>query len=177
LTLEGCSKGAAGGTPHCIAHGGDRRCQHEGCSKSAVAGGTPHCIAHGGGRRCQHQRCSKSAGTARRTAGGKRCQHEDCSKGAEGDTGYCVVHGGGKTVPARRLHQGSCPRQYATLQGAWRRQAVRAGGLHQGSRSSCRQRVLQALSPALAARRCVGRRTAIAWRGPGAPAHRPSDRR
>jgi hypothetical protein len=34
---------------HCIAHGGGRRCQLEGCLKSAQ-GGTQHCKAHGGGR-------------------------------------------------------------------------------------------------------------------------------
>jgi hypothetical protein len=36
-------------TPHCKAYGGGRRCQQEGCTKSAVSGGTLHCKAHGGG--------------------------------------------------------------------------------------------------------------------------------
>jgi hypothetical protein len=44
-----------------IAHGGGRRCQHDGCEKGAVGGGTPFCIAHGGGRRCQHDACTKGA--------------------------------------------------------------------------------------------------------------------
>jgi hypothetical protein len=42
---------------HCVAHGGDRRCQHEGGSKPA-RGATQHCITHGGAeRRCQHEGC------------------------------------------------------------------------------------------------------------------------
>ena len=45
--LAGCSKWiAAGGTPHCVAHG----CQEEDCIKGAATGGTPHCKAHGGKR-------------------------------------------------------------------------------------------------------------------------------
>jgi hypothetical protein len=47
-------------TQHCIAHGGGRRCQHEGCTK-APRGDTQYCIAHGGGRRCQKEGCAKSA--------------------------------------------------------------------------------------------------------------------
>jgi hypothetical protein len=62
---EGCSTGAADGGPqYCIAHGGGRRCQKEGCTKAAASGGTPHCIAHGGGRRCQHADCFKSVAKA-----------------------------------------------------------------------------------------------------------------
>jgi hypothetical protein len=48
-------------TGHCVAHGGGRRCQTEGCTKSAVGGGRPHCIAYGGGRRCQTEDCTKAA--------------------------------------------------------------------------------------------------------------------
>jgi hypothetical protein len=72
-----CSKLAAdGSTRHCKAHGGGKRCQHEGCSKSAVqGGGTLHCVAHGGG---------------------KRCQQAGCLKSALGDTEHCVAHGGGR---------------------------------------------------------------------------------
>jgi hypothetical protein len=36
-------------------------CEREGCTKQAVSGGTPHCLAHGGGRRCQEKNCTKSA--------------------------------------------------------------------------------------------------------------------
>jgi len=32
-------------------------CQEAGCTKSAAAGGTPHCMVHGGGRRCQQADC------------------------------------------------------------------------------------------------------------------------
>jgi hypothetical protein len=88
------------GTPHCSAHGGGRRCQHEGCSKGA-RGDTEHCKAHGGGRRCQKEGCLKSAeggGTPHCSAhgGDRRCQHEGCSKSARGDTEHCVLHGGGR---------------------------------------------------------------------------------
>jgi hypothetical protein len=31
--LEGCSKGGIGDTGYCKAHGGGKRCQHEGCFK------------------------------------------------------------------------------------------------------------------------------------------------
>jgi hypothetical protein len=51
----------AADTEHCKAHGGGRRCQHEGCTKSAADGGTLHCKVHGGGKRCQHEGCTKSA--------------------------------------------------------------------------------------------------------------------
>jgi hypothetical protein len=57
-----CPHSAAAGTQrrddtgYCVAHGGGRQCQDEGCSKAAAAGGTPHCQAHGG------------AGVARRAA-------------------------------------------------------------------------------------------------------------
>jgi hypothetical protein len=72
-------------TAHCVAHGGGRRCQHEGCLKSA-RGGTLHCQAHGGGRRCQTVDCPKSAladtGHCSAHSGGRRCQHEGCSKAA-----------------------------------------------------------------------------------------------
>jgi len=36
-------------------------CEREGCTKGAVSGGTPHCIAHGGGRRCKEEDCTNSA--------------------------------------------------------------------------------------------------------------------
>jgi hypothetical protein len=54
-----------GGTPHCAAHGGGRRCQHAGCPKSAATGGRFHYKAHGGGMRCQHVGRSKAARSAR----------------------------------------------------------------------------------------------------------------
>jgi hypothetical protein len=76
-----------------------------------------------------------------------------------------------QAVPARGLPQVSSNRRHATLPSAWWRQALPEGGLLQGSRSSSRQCVLHAMSPARAARRCVGRCTATAWRGPGAPSH------
>ena len=40
---------------------GRRQCELEGCTKRAESGGTPHCKAHGGGRRCQTVDCTKSA--------------------------------------------------------------------------------------------------------------------
>jgi hypothetical protein len=40
---------------------GRRQCELEGCTKQAVGGGTPHCKAHGGGKRCQEESCTKSA--------------------------------------------------------------------------------------------------------------------
>jgi hypothetical protein len=51
--MQNCQKGAEGSTLFCKAHGGGKRCTHEGCAKSA-AGATSFCIGHGGGRRCNH---------------------------------------------------------------------------------------------------------------------------
>jgi hypothetical protein len=73
---EGCTKQAkCGGTPHCRAHGGGKRCKEENCTKSAI-GDTGYCIGHGGGRRCQLEGCTKAA--------------------AGGGTPHCMAHGGGK---------------------------------------------------------------------------------
>jgi hypothetical protein len=92
-------------------HGGGRRCQHEGCTKSACDGGSPHCSAHGRGRRCQHEGCTKASATNGGTPhciahGGGRpagCQHEGCSKLAQGGgTPHCSAHGGGR----RCQHEG-----------------------------------------------------------------------
>jgi hypothetical protein len=84
--LEGCTKWAIGDTEHCKAHGGGKRCQKEGCLKSAEGGGTHRCKAHGGGRRCQHEGCSKAAQL--------------------GGTQHCIAHGeagGASTRAAPRL--------------------------------------------------------------------------
>lgn len=48
---------------------GSHMCVEEGCSKYSVVGAvgdTTRCIAHGGGKRCQAQGCSKSAVAPRR---------------------------------------------------------------------------------------------------------------
>ena len=83
---------AAGGTEHCIAHGGGRRCQNPGCT-TAAQGGTPLCIAHGGGRRCHTEGCAKSAqgGTQHCIAhgGGKRCASDGCPKLAHRRSTFC----------------------------------------------------------------------------------------
>jgi hypothetical protein len=60
----------SGGVPYCKAHGGGRRCQHDGCAKSAQ-GGTYHCKAHGGGRRCQQSDCNRPV---TRVAGSLYCR-------------------------------------------------------------------------------------------------------
>jgi hypothetical protein len=119
--LEGCSKQAmSGGTPDCIAHGGDKRCQHAGCSKSAM-GDTGHCVTHGGGRRCQHVGCTKAAkagGTPHCTAhgGGRRCQHAGCTKSvleipaARSARYVCGAHSLSPTVRRRCNPQHTTPR-------------------------------------------------------------------
>jgi hypothetical protein len=63
-----------------------------------------------------------------------------------------------QALPARGLLQGSCYRWHAPLHRARRRQAVRARGLLQVSRSSSRQPVLHVVSAGhtAAARRCGG---------------------
>jgi len=100
------TESAAGATDFCIAHGGGRRCQYGGCTKSAAEGAKGFCIAHARGRPRQYGGCTKSAG----------------------GTGFCIAHGGGRrcqtegcTTAARR---GTGRRRAAPLQGAWRRQAL-----------------------------------------------------
>ena len=44
-------------TKFCIARGGGKRCQKEGC-KSSAASPTEFCKAHGGGKRCESEACS-----------------------------------------------------------------------------------------------------------------------
>jgi hypothetical protein len=77
----------------------------------------------------------------------------------------------GQALPAPGLPQGCCWRRHAPLHRAWGRQALPARGLPQDSRSSSRQCVLHAMSPARAARQCTRRCIATPWRGPGAPSH------
>jgi hypothetical protein len=48
-----------------VAHGGGRRCQHDGCLTAAQGGGTQHCQAHGGGKRCHQEGCSKAVAPGR----------------------------------------------------------------------------------------------------------------
>ncbi|KAF8760517.1 hypothetical protein HU200_010142 [Digitaria exilis] len=95
----GCTKSAEGRTDFCIAHGGGRRCSNEGCKKAA-RGKSGLCIKHGGGKRCQKENCTKSAegqsGFCIAHGGGRRCKHEGCTKGAQGSTNFCKSHGGGK---------------------------------------------------------------------------------
>ncbi|EYU23400.1 hypothetical protein MIMGU_mgv1a004206mg [Erythranthe guttata] len=95
----GCTKSAEGRTDFCIAHGGGRRCSYETCTRAA-RGKSGLCIRHGGGKRCQVQNCSKSAeglsGLCISHGGGRRCQYPECHKGAQGSTMFCKAHGGGK---------------------------------------------------------------------------------
>jgi hypothetical protein len=100
---QGCTKRAAdGGTPFCIAHGGGKRCQEEGCLKSAQ-GDTGHCKAHGAGRRCQHKGCIKSAQAGGPAAAphGVDCTQLlqlACSRGiSERSLGACVAQRGRST--------------------------------------------------------------------------------
>jgi len=38
-----------------------KQCEREGCTKQVQSGGTPHCKAHGGGKRCKEKNCAKWA--------------------------------------------------------------------------------------------------------------------
>jgi hypothetical protein len=118
--LEGCPKGAiAGGAGFCIAHGGGRRCQHRGCSKSARAD-TKRCIGHGGTSnpgslivsscpglpqsRPQNpapacvcvDACRARSPCLPLPTGGRRCQEEECLQAARSGSDHCAAHGGGK---------------------------------------------------------------------------------
>jgi hypothetical protein len=116
--LEGCSKAAAtGGTQHCVAHGGGKRCQHAGCSKSA-RGDTEHCIAHGGGGGASTRAAPRLLETIQSTS-----------------DELTVLYSNGPDDRSVKL-------AHATLRGAWWRQALSEGGLRQGSllrpRQCCR---------------------------------------
>lgn len=93
-----CNRIARSGSKHCIRHGGGRRCQTDGCKRSADA--TNHCVRHGGGRRCQTDGCKRSAeGSTNhciRHGGGKRCLTQGCKSSARGSTNHCIRHGGGR---------------------------------------------------------------------------------
>jgi hypothetical protein len=66
--------GAIGRLQLCRKHGGGRRCEREGCDKSA-AGKTYLCVRHGGGTRC--------------LANG-------CPNVIQGASFFCKIHGGGR---------------------------------------------------------------------------------
>lgn len=95
---DGCEKTAQGTTDFCKAHGGGKRCQAGGCTKSAQ-GVTDFCAAHGGGKQCSVEKCGKLArpgGLCVTHGGGKRCNANGCTKGAQSNSGFCRAHGGGR---------------------------------------------------------------------------------
>ncbi|XP_008676991.1 uncharacterized protein [Zea mays] len=98
--VRGCTRGAHGGTPLCIGHGGGKRCVIPGCPNAACGQGlSDRCVRHGGGRRCRFEGCAKGAqgntDYCIRHGGGRRCKFEGCTKSAQGRTDFCIKHGGG----------------------------------------------------------------------------------
>ncbi|KAG2650488.1 uncharacterized protein LOC120655539 isoform X2 [Panicum virgatum] len=98
--VRGCARGAHGGTPLCIGHGGGKRCIIPGCPNAACGQGrSDRCIRHGGGKRCKFEGCAKGAqgntDYCIRHGGGRRCKFEGCTKSAQGRTDFCIKHGGG----------------------------------------------------------------------------------
>ena len=108
----GCTKKAQS-RGLCKTHGGGRRCEREGCQKSAqvqcISAFGVLCICRSswrtGASACGRCVCLKKRGAARAQSGthhckahggGKRCQTMDCPKSAAGNTQYCIAHGGGK---------------------------------------------------------------------------------
>ena len=96
--MPGCAVGARAGGK-CIAHGGGRRCQHEGCGKGA-SGATDFCISHGGGDACAVAGCERARAVrglcgyhSGRNAKKELCVTPGCRRKAIGD-GRCRVHGG-----------------------------------------------------------------------------------
>jgi hypothetical protein len=101
----------------CVLHGGGKRCDQDGCSKSAQ-GSTQFCKAHGGGAcgpslvACVRWRevwlgirMAVRSDTGQFAHAGKRCQHDDCAKSARGNTGFCGAHGG----VGARCERPQCP--------------------------------------------------------------------
>ncbi|XP_025796554.1 probable WRKY transcription factor 19 isoform X1 [Panicum hallii] len=98
--VRGCARGAHGGTPLCIGHGGGKRCIISGCPNAACGQGrSDRCVRHGGGKRCKFEGCAKGAqgntDYCIRHGGGRRCKFEGCTKSAQGRTDFCIKHGGG----------------------------------------------------------------------------------
>lgn len=98
--VRGCIRGAHGGTPLCISHGGGKRCIIPGCPNAACGQGrSDRCVRHGGGKRCKFEGCAKGAqgntDYCIRHGGGRRCKFEGCTKSAQGRTYFCIKHGGG----------------------------------------------------------------------------------
>ncbi|CAL4888237.1 unnamed protein product [Urochloa decumbens] len=98
--VRGCTRGAHGGTPLCIGHGGGKRCVIVGCPNAACGQGrSDRCVRHGGGKRCKFEGCAKGAqgntDYCIRHGGGRRCKLEGCTKSAQGRTDFCIKHGGG----------------------------------------------------------------------------------
>merc|ERR1719162_2238212 len=77
---------------------GGRRCDAEGCDKSAQSS-TKFCVKHGGGKKCSHPECEKvSRGRTQFCAGhggGVRCKLAGCNRVAIGKIQLCRAHGGG----------------------------------------------------------------------------------
>merc|ERR1719162_2322699 len=84
---------------------GGRRCDAEGCDKSAQSS-TKFCVKHGGGKKCSHPECEKvSRGRTQFCAGhggGVRCKLAGCNRVAIGKIQLCRAHGGG-TCPKNTL--------------------------------------------------------------------------
>ncbi|CAK9054089.1 Probable WRKY transcription factor 19 (WRKY DNA-binding protein 19), partial [Durusdinium trenchii] len=123
---EGCEKGAKQGG-HCKSHGGGRRCEFEGCMKSA-SGKSSLCVAHGGdrGKRCAEEGCEKEAkqgGHCVSHGGGRRCEFEDCMKSAAGKSLLCIAHGGdrGKRCAAEGCEKRARRGGYCKSHGGGRR--------------------------------------------------------
>lgn len=98
--VRGCTRGAHGGTPLCIGHGGGKRCVIPQCPNAACGQGrSDRCVRHGGGKRCKFEGCAKGAqgntDYCIRHGGGRRCKFEGCTKSAQGRTDFCIKHGGG----------------------------------------------------------------------------------
>jgi hypothetical protein len=137
-----CKKSKApGGTQHCVGHGGGKPCQRANCRTAAIPG-TSHCKAHGGGRRCFTDGCSKSAQADTDNCvahgGGNRCQEEACAKSAIGGTGKCTAHGAG----VKRCTHGNCTKRAVWV---WQGLCIAHGGGHRCEVEDCRKPALQPL--------------------------------
>lgn len=93
--FEGCTKSARPASSFCVGHGGGIRCSFEGCTKSARSGSS-FCVAHGGGKRCSQEGCVKSARPASAFCvahgGGKRCEFKNCVQFVKPGANFCSMH-------------------------------------------------------------------------------------
>jgi hypothetical protein len=115
----------------CRQHGGDNRCEKNGCTKGAERSlrgtGLPGmCVEHGGGTRCEYE-----------IEGDEVCCSNSARKIKGGTPGMCVQHGGTKTINKKCLNCGENDAHSSTRKTGLRDMCVACGGGNRCEKSCC----------------------------------------